>query len=174
MLPRSVFFFRAETSGTVIDRRNQRPTPLNRRDEVLRVVLFSALAVVLNGPQLLAGTANTLMEAAIRRAKSIKSGHLEYRSEVGTIGPNANPPRFLESKVLSFVGSDLGSLSRGVYDSMRAHQRADSARRFHSRNSAGNSRPRRAPAWQCDHIQAIRGVIVCRVGDIRFRLRVTF
>ena len=46
------------------------------------------------------------MTGAIGRAKSIKSGRLEYRFEFGVVGSNVPPPRRLPTKMLSFAGSD--------------------------------------------------------------------
>lgn len=46
------------------------------------------------------------MTSAVRRARSIHSGRLEYRFEVGIVRPNAAPPRLSAWKVFSFAGSD--------------------------------------------------------------------
>ena len=46
------------------------------------------------------------MTGAIHRAKSIKSGRLEYRFEFGVVGSNVLPPKRLPTKVFSFAGID--------------------------------------------------------------------
>src|SRR5882724_11761943 len=88
------------------DHSGQKSASSNNRGQAWRAILFCVAMVNSSGALLFAADIEAPISGAIRRAKSIKSGRLNYRVESGVMGSTVIGPQRSPMKTLSFAIPD--------------------------------------------------------------------